>query len=150
MTPDAFLDDLTAAAREAELSEKAYRREAAARISILEQERAFAFRRVNLMRSIAEAVTDVESAEIAVSRALAILRTRLGWVGESEARAEVLSHFSSVVQAIFGKLAPEAHDGVTEVRAALEAFENWYAQTHGVPFWRLFEHYMPETPRVDF
>jgi len=34
--------------------------------------------------------------------------------------------------------------------AALAQFETWYAQTHTTPFWTLFEHYIPETPRVDF
>jgi hypothetical protein len=150
MTATAFLDELAAAARAAELSEQAYRREAAARIAILERERAFAFRRVNLMKSITEAVTAAESEELAVSRALAVLRARLGWVGDSEARNDVLSHFSSVAQAIFTKVAPEARDKAADARAALEAFEDWYAQTHKAAFWQLFEHYIPETPRVDF
>jgi hypothetical protein len=150
MTATAFLDELAAAARSAELTEQAYRREVAARIAILEQERAFAFRRVNLMKSITETVTAAESEEIAVSRALAVLRARLGWVGDSEVRNDVLSRFSSVAQAIFAKLAPEERDNVTDVRTALEAFENWYAQTHKVKFWQLFEHHIPETPRVDF
>jgi hypothetical protein len=150
MTATGLLDELAAAARTAELTEQAYRREAAARLASLEQERAFAFRRVNLMKSITEAVTGAESEEIAVSRALAVLRARLGWVGDSEARNDVLSRFSSIAHAIFAKVTPEARDNVTDVRAALEAFENWYAQTHKVSFWQLFEHYIPETPRVDF
>ena len=29
-------------------------------------------------------------------------------------------------------------------------FEAWYAEAHGVEFWSLFEHPMPETPLVDF
>jgi hypothetical protein len=150
MTATAFLEQLAAAARTAELTEQAYRRESAAQIAILEQERAFAFRRVNLMKSITEAVTAAESEEIAVSRALVVLQARLGWVGDSEARNDVLSRFSSVAQAIFAKVAPEARDNVTDMSEALEAFENWYAQTHKITFWQLFEHYIPETPRVDF
>ena len=33
---------------------------------------------------------------------------------------------------------------------ALDEFETWYHSTHPNAFWVLFEHYMPETPRVDF
>ena len=37
-----------------------------------------------------------------------------------------------------------------DIGAALAAFEAWYAAVHGRSFWVLFEHYIPETPRVDF
>ena len=35
-------------------------------------------------------------------------------------------------------------------RTPLAQFEAWYREAHGTPFWILFEHYMPETPLVDF
>jgi hypothetical protein len=151
-----FLDDFAAAARQAELSEQAYRREVATRIAVLEQERAFAFRRVNLMTSIAESIAGAESEETAVANALATLRGRLGWDSDSEACTAVLAQFAAVAEAIFARLAPEAADEpserrpVADVGAALIAFESWYAETHQGPFWQLFEHYIPETPRVDF
>ncbi len=54
----AFLDALKAAADEAEVAEKQFRREAAQRIAGLERERSFAFRRLNLMRAVAAAVAE--------------------------------------------------------------------------------------------
>lgn len=33
---------------------------------------------------------------------------------------------------------------------ALAAFEDWYFSTRQSAFWSLFDHYMPETPLVDF
>jgi len=57
MTPaTAFLERLRQATESAAAAEIVCRREANARIAILEQERAFAFRRSNLTRAIAEAV----------------------------------------------------------------------------------------------
>jgi hypothetical protein len=60
MTAMSFLEDLQAAARDAEAAEAAFRREVAARMAGLEQQRAFAFRRFNLMQAIAEAVGPAE------------------------------------------------------------------------------------------
>ena len=45
---------------------------------------------------------------------------------------------------------PEAEAEPVDVPKALADFEAWYAGSHTQPFWVLFEHYMPETPRVDF
>ena len=80
MTAMSFLEALQAAARDAEVAEAAFRREVAAKIAGLEQQRAFAFRRLNLMKAIAEAVGPTEDEPTAVAYALAALRaqTRLG------------------------------------------------------------------------
>ncbi|HTQ83794.1 MAG TPA: hypothetical protein VMI47_11050 [Pseudolabrys sp.] len=124
----------------------------AARVKALERERAFAFRRFNLMRSIADAIAGAESEEIAVAAATAVLRTKLGWSSDSDARAAVLSRFTPVAQAMFASLAPpQSGDGPPpDVVAALGEFERWYAESHPNLFWILFENYMPETPVVDF
>jgi hypothetical protein len=156
MTSLPFLDDLQAAAHDAEAAEAAFRRSAAARIAALEQERAFAFRRVNFMRAIADAVAAAEDEDAAVAHASATLRARLGWTSDSEARSAVLARFAPVAEALFVALAPEAdraanrEAAVADVRAALASFETWYDETHAKPFWTLFEHYIPETPLVDF
>ncbi len=147
----AFLEDLKGAAEKAEAAEEKFRREIAARTKALERERAFAFRRLNFMRAIAEAIASAESEEIAVASALAVVREKLGWTNDSEARDAVLTHFAPVAKAMFASLAPpEAEAEETDPRQALADFEAWYADTHENPFWVLFEHYMPETPRVDF
>jgi len=153
MTPAAsFLDTLKAAADGATAAEDAFRRSIAERIKALERERAFAFRRLNLMRSIAEVVAGAESEEIAVAAATAILRTKLGWGSDSDARTVVLSRFAPVAQAMFATLSPPPDEEAPEpdVPGALGEFETWYGETHPGPFWALFEHYMPETPVVDF
>jgi hypothetical protein len=82
--------------------------------------------------------------------ALATLRVRLGWESDSEARAAVLARFAPVAQAVFATLKPNDDNGKADVAAALAQFETWYAQTQTTPFWTLFEHDIPETPRVDF
>jgi len=150
MTAVSFLEDLQAAARDAEAAEVAFRREVATRIAELEQQRAFAFRRLNLMTAIAEAVGPAEDEPAAVAYALAALRARLGWESDSEARAAVLARFAPVAQTVFASLMPDNENSITDVPAALTQFEVWYSQTHTTAFWTLFEHYIPETPRVDF
>jgi hypothetical protein len=157
-----FLDALKIAADDATKAEDVFRREIAKRAKVLENERAFAFRRFNLMRSIAEVVAGAEGEEIAVAGATAVLRAKLGWSSDSEARDAVVSRFAPVAQAMFASLSAEtlAAEGVApssgkdspapDVVGTLAQFESWYAETHPNPFWILFENYMPETPVVDF
>ena len=147
-----FLDDLKDATERAAAAENEFRRDIAHRIKAMEEERAFAFRRYNLMRAVTEAVASAESQEIAIAGATAILRSKLGWSSDSEARSAVLSRFASVAQAAFTNLTPaeESEAPRPDVLAALGDFERWYAATHPNPFWFLFENYMPERPVVDF
>ncbi|HLL26034.1 MAG TPA: hypothetical protein VKT73_00050 [Xanthobacteraceae bacterium] len=146
-----FLDKLKEAAAKAESAETDFRREIAARLKAIEDERAFAYRRLNFMRALAEATATAESEEIAVARALAVVRAKLDWSSDNEARTAVLSRLAPVAQAMFVRLAPqEKNEALPDIGKALADFEKWYAETHAQPFWVLFEHYMPETPRVDF
>jgi hypothetical protein len=147
----AFLDELKGAADKADGAEAKFRREIAERAKALERERAFAYRRLNFIRAIAEVIASAESEEIAVASALAVVREKLGWANDSEARDAVLTRFTPVAKAMFASLAPsEAEAEEADPRQALADFEAWYADTHENAFWVLFEHYMPETPRVDF
>lgn len=145
-----FLDVLKAAADEAERAEEQFRREIAQRIALLERERTFAFRRLNLMRAVTNVVTGTESEEAAIANALGVLCDKLGWSTQTPARSEVLSHFTAVSQSIFRNLAQSDDPDATPVQDELVAFETWYAGSHQAPFWALFDHYIPETPRVDF
>ena len=142
-----YLDALRQAAEQSAAAEEGYRRDYAQRIAALERDRAFAFRRLNLIRSLSETVAAAADEKTAVANALAVLRDKLGWAGDSEARAATVQRFTAVVEAMVA-----ARDGThpADVPAALAAFETWYADAHGSPFWVLFDHYMPETPRVDF
>jgi hypothetical protein len=145
-----FLETLEAAAKEAAAAETAYRREAAERINFLERERSFAFRRLSLMRSIAEAGARAESEEVAVAGSQAILRTKLGWSSDSEARSMILTQFATVVQGLFANLHPQPDAIAVDVLALLAEFEAWYEAAHRKSFWDLFDQPMPETPLVDF
>lgn len=148
-----FLDD---AANQAAAAETAYRREAADRIKQLERDRSFAFRRLTLMRAVAEAVDRADSEEVAVAGSLAVLRAKLGWSSDSEARSATLAQFAPVPKAMFAAR-PADGDAPTQVAApapdvlaALAAFEAWYETTYRTSFWTLFEQPILETPLVDF
>jgi hypothetical protein len=149
MTPtSSFLDALRLAAEQAERAEEQFRREIAERVKLLDREREFAHRRLNFMRTISEAIAATESEEIAVAAGLAVAR----WSNDSEARTEVLAHFSSVIRELFASLTPDRGEGSSpaDMARALDEFEMWYRSTHSDAFWIHFEHYIPETPRVDF
>jgi len=145
-----FLDTLKAAADGAARAEDDFRREIASRTRALEYERAYAHRRLNFMRAIADAVASAESEDAAVASAGGVLESRLGWASASEARTEVREHFAEVARTVFASLTPEETPSPPDVVAALSEFETWYSGTRGSPFWVLFDNYMPETPRVDF
>ena len=145
-----FLLELKSAAEAAKAAEVSFRREAAGHIATLERERAFAFRRLNLMQAIAEAVVSAENEEVAVASAFAVLRMRLGWTSDSEALSEVITHFGPVAIAVFRSSGSGDEQAAADIRAALADFERWYAETRGSPFWALFEQQMPATPLIDF
>jgi hypothetical protein len=145
-----YLSGLQEAANGASAAEAAFRREAAERVKVLEAERAFAFRRLNFMRPLAESIAVAETKELAVAKAQALLRARLGWASDSESRTAVLSRFALVAEAVFACRSEAGDANRPDIGETLAAFEAWYAETYNVPFWTLFEHHMVETPVVDF
>jgi hypothetical protein len=151
MVQKSFLDDLQQAAVRADGAEAELRKEITERMKIIEQERVFAYRRLNLMKTVAQAVASAESEEIAVANSLAIVRERLGWSQDSEPRMATLEQFASVGKAVFLSLGPpEAEAPEADVLGSLKAFETWYLERFKSSFWVLFEHYIRETPVVDF
>ncbi len=77
----------------------------------------------------------------------------LGWTSDSEARAAVVARFAPVAEAVCPCAVIGCGSAGEPGRCAARrcaAFEAWYAETHAKPFWALFEHYIPETPLVDF
>ena len=153
MPAQSFLSTLELAAQQAAKAEEDFRREVAERARRVEQERAFAHRRLNVMRAIADTIVSAESEEAAIGAATAVLRTKLGWAADSDARKDVLSRFVPVARRLFLSLSVRDDGRMTagtDVAGALADFEAWYSSTHPNPFWILFEHYMPETPLVDF
>jgi hypothetical protein len=101
---------------------------------------------------VAYVIAQAESEEMAVTGATTVLRSRLGWASDSDARVEVISRFAPVIQAMFAGLKPadDVEEEKPDPMEKLTEFEAWYEQTHPNSFWVLFENYMPETPVVDF
>lgn len=155
MQPHGFLDELARAAEAASAAEGEFRRTISARIAALEQERSFAFRRLNLMRAVTEAVEQADSDASATGACRAMLMGRLGWSGISDAERETLERFAPVAEAARCACRPPAPEAAGDTppadpAGALGRFEAWYAASRGTPFWLLFDHVMPETPLVDF
>ena len=144
-----FLDGFKAAAARAETVETQYRQEAAHRIAQLEKERAFAFRRLNLLSAVAGAVGQAENEDAAVANGLALLRDRLDWSTVDEARSEVLSRFAAVVAAVLRAITRPEDASSGSVADTLSEFEAWYLDHRRNPFWILFEQELPELPLVE-
>ena len=145
-----FIGTLHAAADSASAAEATFRHEAGERIAALECERVFAFRRLNLMRAVADGVAAAEDEEIAVATGIGILRTRLDWADGSETQLAILARFAPVARALFASLAECAKPDSSSAAQALAEFEAWYEHTYRTPFWVLLEQHMEETPRVDY
>jgi hypothetical protein len=143
----AYLPALRAAAETAVAAETAFRREAAQKIASLESERKTAYRRLNLLADATEIVRAVERDEQVASSVRGWLADRIGWTGETAARAEALDAFAPVALSMRNALAGREP---ADVAGALEQFERWYLGRFGSRFWDLFENQMPETPLVDF
>lgn len=153
----AFLDELSAAARAAEAAEEQCRREAAGRIEQLARERAYAYRRLNTAKSLAHTAARCENRQAACAAQWSVLCERLGWEDASEGgRAEVRQALQPVFTAIDCQAVQRQESGKPtgeEIKTSVEAlkqFEAWYEQRFGHSFWSLFDRYSPETPVVDF
>lgn len=146
----AFLDHLKAAATSAHEAENSLRKRMAEEIARLERQRAFAYRRLNLMNEISKAVASAEDEDAAVARGLAVLRTELGWTSESETRKATLERFERVVRAaIAGLSSTETAESAPDIADELSGFETWYESTYGKPFWVLFDQEIQEIPLVE-
>lgn len=175
----AYFSALEQAAATAANAEHAFKVEAQIRGQALAAARAEAFRRMNFLKGLAGSLGAAADEQDAVRAARAYLCNRLGWEEMTAARTDVLEHFGDVARAVHGAIAGPPPEGAPEgsqpaapkdtlaqasgvqdmpmqdmpmqdPSAAMAAFEAWYSATRETPFWHLFEHYMPETPLVDF
>jgi len=137
------------AARAAQAAEAALRKQMVEELARLERQRAFAYRRLNLMRPVTEAVAAAADEEAALASGLATARAELGWDSDSETRSETSARFADVVRAIFESCAETEEAPATEISRALAAFESWYTARYQRSFWMLFEQYIPEMPLVE-
>lgn len=147
-----FLDQLKAAAVSANEAENALRKHMAEELARLERQRAFAYRRLNLMNEVVKAAASAqgESEETALARGLGVLRTELGWTSENDTRKATLERFERVVRAVIAGLSTaEKTEPVPDVAQELSGFEAWYESTFGKPFWMLFDQQIEEIPLVE-
>jgi hypothetical protein len=150
--PLAFLMTLEAAASDADAEERSFRREAAARIETLERARTFAFRRLNVLRAMAEAASRAPDSATSIAAQVGLIRDRLGWAHpEGETPRAVLDQLSPLAACVDAGVRAGTAAGMAEdLSAELARFEGWYAERFGHEFWALFDRYSPETPVVDF
>jgi hypothetical protein len=145
-----YLDRLDRAARAASAEEDTYRKVTMERIKALERQRAFAFRRLNLVRAVAASIADANDEAEAAARGSATFLRELNWNGASERQREVVDKFLPVVTALWqmrdGSL-PDGEAGPAD--AALADFERWFAENRNAPFESLMDTEVLELPLVE-
>lgn len=145
-----FLDELEREAHGASVAEEAYRREVAERMRTLEQERAFGFRRFNLMRSITAAVAAAQNEDEALAKGQEVLLAELQISAASEANQETLRRFEPVLRACWSACQPESGEADTAaIAAALREFEAWFGTARSGPFLSLMDREIVELPLVE-
>ena len=150
----ALLDDLDRIAHDASINEENYRKEAAVRFRELEQDRAFGFRRLNLMRTVTAALDGSESEEDAILRGSTAFLRELEWSGTSEMQQETLTNFAPVIAACWQATQPNTSEAgalvdSTTIIEKLRAFEAWFAEHRNGPFLSIMEREMVELPLVE-
>jgi hypothetical protein len=139
-----------AAAVAAGEAEGTLRKQMEAEILRLERERAFAYRRLNFVRTLSDGIHSAENEEAAVARGCAVARTELGWESDSETRTETLSRLVPFIRSAFACRASEGAEAPVDGAAkTLADFEAWYMKRFGQPFWMLFERHIEELPLVE-
>jgi hypothetical protein len=153
-----YLDELERAARGASAAEEAYRREAAARFRQFEQERAFGFRRLNLMRTVTAAVGEAQDEDEAAQAGGQAFLRELEWSAATELQRQTLEQFRPVILAAWrltqaeeeaADVASDVAADVAALAAALTTFEQWFAAARDMPFLSLMEREPVELPLVE-
>jgi hypothetical protein len=144
----ALVAEFADGARIAQAAEQELRRRMADEIAKLERQRAFAFRRTRLVQALASVVAvEAEEAEAEQRRAVT---NEIGWSGESEIEKTILDRLQPVGRAVLKCTCGSEQATSADVYDQLDAFEIWYEQTYGKPFYALFDVYVAEAPVVDF
>ena len=145
-----YFDELDRIAKAANFAEDEFRRNITKRVKELEVERAFAFRRLNLMKSIGQAVADAKDEEEVKVKASECSLAEVNWTGGSQAQRDVVEKFTPVALAVWNASKPEAKpEDVAKIEPELTAFEEWFAQNREAPFLTLMEVEMVELPLVE-
>lgn len=145
-----YFAELDRIAKEANVAEDEFRRNIAKRIKELEEQRAFAFRRMNLMKSVAHAVTNAKDEDEAKAKASEAFLAELDWTGGSQFQRDVVAKFMPVALALWESSKLEAKaDDVAKIAGELADFEEWFAQQRETPFLAVMEKQMVELPLVE-
>lgn len=153
MTPavTALLAEFESAAKSAQVAEAELRKAMAEQIGRLERQRAFAFRRTRLIRTLAVTVPAEATEPDAVwSAQQQAVREELGWTSASESYDAILAQLQPVGGAVRECLCTPDAALPALVSERLVAFETWFESEHGKSFYVLFDQYVQENPVVDF
>lgn len=144
-----FVRELDERARSARAAEEAFHREAAQRIATLERERAYAYRRLNLIRSVAAALADAEEEADAKASGAAAFMHEMGWTGASPVQRDVAARFEPVVLAIWTESRKDGGGEAGPIAEELEAFERWFSEEREAPFLSLLDKEIVGVPLVE-
>ena len=149
-----YMQDLERIAREANVAEEQFRKDFARRIAELRTARTHAWRRLNLLRALGRELAGLPEEE-AEAKGRAVFYRETAQTGATEAQREAAAMFAPVARAVWeaGREAAEGDDGdgdaAPDVRAALTAFEDWYAANRAGVFLDLMEREIVELPLVE-
>ncbi|MBU3029442.1 hypothetical protein [Paracoccus marinaquae] len=153
MSADAFgncLSALKARAEEANRNEIRHQQEAARRAAELRDIRAFAWRRLNILRAVAAAVRGEAEEEPALLAGQAAMLRDTGLNLATQPRRDLAERFRPVTRAVWLATREEAEDAAAEAAlAAFAEFEAWHLQDRETPFLALMEREIPELPLVE-
>ena len=156
-----FIAHLETAAVTAHQTEMTFRNSISAEIARLERERQFAFRRVELAKTMMRAAAKGDDFEAAMAAQLAAFRAEFGWHGDNDERRTFLDAWRPVAVAVAGSIGKsevasepsEPSDAPVDsaaVGAAMATFEAWYEAKFGRPFLAYLDVEIPEMPVVEF
>lgn len=147
---DTYLEQLDATARAASGAEDEYRRDVMERIKNLERVRAFAFRRLNLVRSVVAAMAGAKDEAEATALGSTTFLRELNWSGASESHREVANRFMPIIATLWQMSGEAVPEGViARLDDELTAFENWFAENRNASFLSLMDGEVLELPLVE-
>jgi len=150
--PTTLIDGFELAAKTAQQIENKYRADSLAEIARLEAARIVCFRRVRLVKLLAGASTNAETADAAIAAQCAAVADEFGWDATRADHKTVLDALQTPGRAVYTALSQSdgADAAVDTIAADLAAFESWYQAHAGQSFYALFDQYVPQAPLVDF
>jgi hypothetical protein len=145
-----YFSELDRIAKTANAAEDEFRRNITKRMKELEEERAFAFRRLNIMKSVARAVADAKDEEEAKAKASEAFMMEVNWTGGSKFQRDVTEKFMPVALAVWEASKPDPKpEDVGNIAKELAVFEEWYGQQSETPFLTLMQQEALELPLVE-